>query len=78
MPTMQAEAMGRLDAMLGRSPLEIFKEASGAAPEEPALWLDREHDAATPRPLSRHKGPDKGPNRPATGAEEPDPSVDRA
>ncbi len=38
MPTMQVEAMGRLDAILGRSPLEAANDISGVAPEEPALW----------------------------------------
>ena len=82
MPTMQAEAMGRLDAMLGRSPLETLNEASSAAPEEPALWLDQKSGAASARPLNRHKGPDKGPdkgpNRDRQAAKRPDPSVDRA
>ena len=34
MPTMQAEAMGRLDAILGRSPLDVPEEVSAVAPEE--------------------------------------------
>ena len=49
MPTMQAEAMGRLDAILGRSPLDAPNDAD-AAPEEPALWLDEEPGPAPPRP----------------------------
>jgi hypothetical protein len=78
LPTMQVEAIGRLDAMLGRSPLETPIEASGAAPEEPDLWLHQDSGAASARPLNRHKGPDKGPNRYRQPAKRPDPSVDRA
>jgi hypothetical protein len=53
---MQAEAMGRLDAILGRSPLDAPEEVSGAAPEEPVpaadhLWLDEEPGAAPDRRL---------------------------
>jgi integrase len=61
MPTMQVEAMGRLDAILGRSAPETLNEASGPAPLEPALWLDQESGAASSRPLNRYKGPGKGP-----------------
>jgi len=82
LPTMQVEAMDRLDAMLGRSPLDPLNEAPGAASEEPALWLDQESGATSARPLNRHKGPDKGPdkgpNRSRRPTKKPDPSVDRA
>ncbi len=42
MPTMQVEAMGRLEAILGRSAPETLNETSGLAAEEPVLWLDQE------------------------------------
>lgn len=40
LPTLQAEAMGRLDAVLGRSPLDAPDEGSRQAPP-PELWIDR-------------------------------------
>jgi hypothetical protein len=49
MPTMQAEAMGRLDAILGRSPLDAPDEVSAAAPGDPTLWADEEPGAAPTR-----------------------------
>jgi hypothetical protein len=69
---MQTEAMARLDAVLGRSPLD---RAESWSPRESVteLWLDQESPAD-------HEGtsdPDKGARgrRPAT--RKPDPSVDR-
>ena len=43
-----------------------------------SLWLDQTSCAASARPLNRHKGPDRGPNRDRQAAKRPDPSVDRA
>jgi len=40
--------MGRLDAVLGRSPLETPNGASDQAPEEPGLWLDADPAAFRP------------------------------
>ena len=55
--------MARLDTVLGRAPRRR---------------LARGTDAADAGGSPRDKGPDKGPNRRAEGAKEPDPSVDRA
>jgi len=79
MPTMQAGAMGRLDAILGRSPLDVPEEISAVAPEERVpvadhLWLDHAAGAAAKRPRSR----DKGSSAPNPGTTKPDPSSDRA
>jgi Phage integrase family len=63
LPTLQARAMVRLDSVLGRAPRR--RSARSA-------------DAVEAGGFGPDKGPDKGPNRPAAGAEEPDPSVDRA
>ncbi len=55
MPTMQVEAMGRLDAILGRSPLDAPDAGQDEAP--PAnLWLDDEPGASPEAPRTRHKG----------------------
>ena len=42
LPTLHAEAMGRLDAVLGRSPLDAPDEAPAGGPLQTDLWLD--HD----------------------------------
>ncbi len=82
LPTMQTEAMARLDALLGRSPLDAADDALGEAPQEPELWLDQESGAAAIRPVGGHKGSDKGPNKGPHGgrraAKRPDPSSDQA
>jgi hypothetical protein len=57
---LQTEAMGRLDALLGRSAADAADDASAGAPEEPALWLDDEAGAAADGPQSRDKGSYKG------------------
>ncbi len=73
MPTMQVEAMGRLDAMLGRSPLDAPDVGEDEAPA-PNLWLDDEPGASPDRPRTRHKGS----SAQNPGTERPDLSSDRA
>ncbi|HUH03805.1 MAG TPA: site-specific integrase, partial [Kofleriaceae bacterium] len=63
LPTLQAKAMARLDTVLGRAPRRR---------------LARGTDAADAGGSPRDKGPDKGPNRRAAGAKEPDLNSDRA
>jgi len=63
LPTLQARAMARLDTVLGRA---LRRRSSRSA------------DAMQAGGSGPDRGPDKGPNRRAAGAEEPDPSVDRA
>jgi hypothetical protein len=74
-------AMGRLDAILGRPPLDAPDDTS-EAPEEPALWLDEEPGTAAIGRVQRHKGAHKGAVKGASGGrratERPDPTVDRA
>jgi integrase len=81
MPTMQAEAMGRLDAMLGRAAVDA-PEVDDEAPEEPTLWLDQPSGTAPAQPLTGHKGADKGADKGASSCrratERPDLSSDRA
>jgi hypothetical protein len=50
MPTMQTEAMGRLDALLGGSAADAADNPSAEAPEEPTLWLDKASGTAPARP----------------------------
>ena len=76
LPTMQTEAMARLDAVLGRSPLDRPAEVPDAA-ATPALRLEPDRAVDRPQPADRHKGPDKGPNAGRRGTKKPDPSVDR-
>jgi len=53
LPTTQAEAMGRLDAVLGRSPLDA-PEPAAAQPKQTMLWLDEDREAwARPAPAGR-------------------------
>jgi len=59
MPTMQVEAMGRLDAMLGRSLLDAPDVGEDEGPE-PNLWLDDEPAASPDAPRTRDKGSSKG------------------
>jgi hypothetical protein len=78
MPTMQAEATGRLDAVLGRPRLDAPDEASSGAREETGLWLDQESGAAPTPPVHRHKGSHKGSSVVSRRKEKPDLSSDRA
>jgi hypothetical protein len=55
--------MGRLDAVLRRTPASKGAQAPGQSSAS-ELWLD--------------KGPDKGPIRGSRAAKRPDPSMDRA
>jgi hypothetical protein len=55
--------MGRLDAVLRRTPASKGAQAPGQSSAS-ELWLD--------------KGPDKGPSRGSRAAKRPDPSMDRA
>jgi hypothetical protein len=55
LPTMQAEAMGRLCASLGRLPLDAPEVGDEPAPAAD-LWLDDAPGAAVDRPRSRDKG----------------------
>jgi len=59
LPTMQVEAMARLDAMLGRSLLDAPDDGECEAPA-PNLWLDDEPGASQDAPRTRHKGSHKG------------------
>jgi hypothetical protein len=52
---MQAEAMGRLCAILGRLPLDAPEVGDEPAPAAD-LWLDDAPGAAVDRPRSRDKG----------------------
>jgi hypothetical protein len=63
LPTMQTEAMARLDAVLGRSPLD---RAESSSPREsvPALWLDQDSPAEHEGTSDRDKGADKGARAP--------------
>ena len=75
LPTLQAEAMGRLDAVLGRSPLD----RPAAAPDERAeLWVDADPEGWSAAATSGDKGPDKGPDDPRRPTKRPDPNSDRA
>jgi len=76
LPTLHAEAMGRLDAVLGRSSLD----APAPNPDEPVqtvLWLDEDPEAWAAATSGSDKGRDKGPNGPRRATKRPDPSVDR-
>jgi hypothetical protein len=76
LPTTQTEAMARLDAVLGRSPLD---RAESSPPREsvPELWLDQD-SRADEGTSDRDKGADKGARGPRRTKKKPDPSVDRA
>ena len=79
---LQSEAMGRLDALLGRSAADAADDASAEAPEEPALWLEQPAGTAPAQPLAGHKGADKGADKGASSrrraTERPDLSSDQA
>ncbi len=81
MPTMQVEAMGRLDAILGRAPLDgpDVGEEAGWAPE---LWLDQDRDRWPASPATGDKGSDKGSYKGSSakmqGTKRPDLNSDRA
>ena len=77
LPTMQTEAMARLDAVLGRSPLDRA-ESSSARKSAPELWLDQDAPADHEGTSDRDKGADKGARGPRRPKKKPDPSVDRA
>jgi hypothetical protein len=68
--------MARLDAVLGRSPLDRPEEPDPAE-SVPEVWLDQAsaHGATA---ADRHKGADKGARVPRRAKRKPDPSVDRA
>lgn len=56
---MQAEAMGRLDPVLGRSSLDAPKP-SADGPTQTELWLDTDPEAWSAPTTDGHKGSDKG------------------
>jgi integrase len=77
LPTMQTEAMARLDAVLGRSALDA-PELDPAAAAEPVLWVDEEPRAWLETEPEGDKGSDTGSAGPRPTKRKPDPSVDRA
>ena len=77
LPTMQVEAMGRLDAMLGRSPLDAPDVGEEKAPAS-QLWLDEVPDEWAARASTRDKGADKGAGGGLRATKGPDLSSDRA
>jgi len=81
MPTMQTEAMGRLDTLLGRAEPDV-PDVDDEVSAEPTLWLDEEPGAASAGRMQRHKGAhkgaDKGASGPARATKRPDLSSDRA
>jgi integrase len=77
LPTLGAEAMGRLDAVLGRSPLDAPDEGPPEAPSA-ELWVDEEPAAWSLTGSDGDKGPDKGPNAARRTRKRPDPNSDRA
>ena len=77
LPTLGVEAMGRLDAVLGRSPLDAPDEGpTEAASAE--LWVDEEPAAWSLTGSDGDKGPDKGPNAARRATKRPHLSSDRA
>ncbi len=77
LPTLQVEAMGRLDAVLGRSPLDVPDEGP-ADPSQTELWVDQAPASWSAFDGGSDKGPDKGPAGPRRATRKPDPSVNRA
>jgi hypothetical protein len=64
MPTMQAPAMGRLDAIIGRSSLDAAEQVLDAAPEQRVRWFEQEGGSSSPRLSRVHRavgGQTKGP-----------------
>ena len=57
LPTMQTEAMARLDTVLGRSPLDRAESSSPRESAE-ALWLDQDAPAKHEGMSDRDKGAD--------------------
>jgi hypothetical protein len=55
---MQTEAMARLDAVLGRSPLDRA-ESSSPRESEPELWLDQDSPTDHEGTSDRDQGADK-------------------
>jgi hypothetical protein len=77
LPTLGVEAMGRLDAVLGRSSLDApDKGPTQAASAE--LWVDEEPAAWSISGSDGDKGPDKGPNAARRALKRPDLNSDRA
>ncbi len=77
LPTMQTEAMARLDAVLGRSPLD--RAESSAQPESvPEMWFDQDAPADHEGTSDRDMGAGKGAQGLRRAKKKPDPSVDRA
>ena len=77
LPTLGVEAMGRLDAVLGRSPLDAPDEGpTEAASAE--LWVDEDPAAWSLTASNGDKGPDRGPNAAPRTRKRPDPNSDRA
>jgi hypothetical protein len=77
LPTLGAEAMDRLDAVLGRSPLDAPDEGpTEAASAE--LWVDEEPAAWSLTGSDGDKGHDMGPNAARRTRKTPDPNSDRA
>jgi hypothetical protein len=67
--------MGRLDAVLGRSPLD----RPAASPDETAeLRVDEDPEGRPATATRGDKGPDKGPDAPRRATKRPDPNSDRA
>jgi hypothetical protein len=73
LPTMQVEAMALLDAMLGRSPLDV-PDKGPADPSQTELWVDQ----APASWSAPDGGSDKGPVGSRRTTRRPDPSVNRA
>jgi len=69
--------MGRLNAVLGRSPLDAPDEGPAEA-ESTELWVDEEPAAWSLTGSETDKGPDKGPNAGRRATKRPDLSSDRA
>ena len=69
LPTMQTEAMARLDAVLARSALDRH-ESSPSRESVPELWLDQDAPADHETASDRDKGADKGACGPSTANEE--------
>jgi hypothetical protein len=77
MPTIQVEATGRLDAILGRSLLDVPDVGEDEAPDT-NLWLDDEPAAAPDAARTRHKGSHKGSSAGVRDTKKPDLNSDRA
>jgi hypothetical protein len=69
--------MGRLDAILGRSPLDT-PDAGPAEAEPTDLWVDEEPGAWSLTGSETDKGPDKRPNAGRRATKRPDLNSNRA